>query len=446
MPRCEGRPDGPCPDNRNDSRVRLSQGDLMLCEACELYRFPSSVDAKLSKSKKSANVNVNTDSVHSSSAESTRSTRLGTSTRRTDTETKSTAAPAAAGSHTKVVISEILAYITHYRNRSTADALRKCVIGYYPPSDISDAKKLIVNEFQSMVVGSSLLTERRDSTVRPAHEAELDDVLCLLDLLDDKNCLSSRVFVAANLDNIPKYGPEELNVASVVDRHAKLDMNVNQLTDDLHQLKQSMLTSDNCAGVQLTVQSALADMQDKFDQLHLNVCTRLDHFNTICSQFQVSKPVLSNIPSSVNTNDHDRSLNVIVFGVKEEKDITIWRRKVDDILKFVVGREVGIADMYRLGQFRDGKTRPILVKLETVWDRRLILYSCRKLASYPDRVFVSADEPIEVRRKQTFDRLQYRAGRNGKAVKIEDGVLFIDDVATFSLKDGFLTNTNGEHC
>lgn len=37
---CEGRPGLACPDNRRDKTVHLSQGDLMLCEACERFRFP----------------------------------------------------------------------------------------------------------------------------------------------------------------------------------------------------------------------------------------------------------------------------------------------------------------------------------------------------------------------------------------------------------------------
>jgi hypothetical protein len=40
--RCEGRPDGPCPLKKNDKSVHLSQGDLMLCSACENFRFPAS--------------------------------------------------------------------------------------------------------------------------------------------------------------------------------------------------------------------------------------------------------------------------------------------------------------------------------------------------------------------------------------------------------------------
>ena len=40
MVRCEGRPGAACPDGRNDESVKNSQGDLMLCRACEIFRFP----------------------------------------------------------------------------------------------------------------------------------------------------------------------------------------------------------------------------------------------------------------------------------------------------------------------------------------------------------------------------------------------------------------------
>ena len=40
MPRCEGLPDGPCPQNANSRSVKLTQGDLMLCPKCDAIRFP----------------------------------------------------------------------------------------------------------------------------------------------------------------------------------------------------------------------------------------------------------------------------------------------------------------------------------------------------------------------------------------------------------------------
>lgn len=59
-------------------------------------------------------------------------------------------------------------------------------------------------------------------------------------------------------------------------------------------------------------------------------------------------------------------------------------------------------------------------------------------------MFIASDEPIEVRRKNLLDKLKYRAERAGKRVAVNDGVLIIDDVAEFSLVEGFL-HTNNHH-
>ena len=53
MSQCEGRPDGPCPDNKNDWSVRLTQGDLL---QCELNRFPYLGDQATKCRKKKGNV------------------------------------------------------------------------------------------------------------------------------------------------------------------------------------------------------------------------------------------------------------------------------------------------------------------------------------------------------------------------------------------------------
>ena len=38
MPRCDGLPTGPCPGRRNDSNVRLGEGDLMFFRSCDAER------------------------------------------------------------------------------------------------------------------------------------------------------------------------------------------------------------------------------------------------------------------------------------------------------------------------------------------------------------------------------------------------------------------------
>jgi len=39
--KCQGRPDGPCPNNKNDVTVHNTIGDLFLCDDCEEFRWPT---------------------------------------------------------------------------------------------------------------------------------------------------------------------------------------------------------------------------------------------------------------------------------------------------------------------------------------------------------------------------------------------------------------------
>lgn len=49
MPPCQGRPDGPCPNNRDDSTVSWSLADIYLCKDCSDYRFGKVSDNTLSE-------------------------------------------------------------------------------------------------------------------------------------------------------------------------------------------------------------------------------------------------------------------------------------------------------------------------------------------------------------------------------------------------------------
>jgi len=118
-------------------------------------------------------------------------------------------------------------------------------------------------------------------------------------------------------------------------------------------------------------------------------------------------------------------------------------------LKFIVDKHVDVMDMFRLGRYiadDNGvtrKPRPILVKLRVDWDKRIILSKCSKLKNYSKKgIFIVPDEPVEIRRKNTFERLKYRAEKDGKHVLITDDVLIIDGAKVFSLQTGNLKNLN----
>ena len=67
------------------------------------------------------------------------------------------------------------------------------------------------------------------SPVRPAHEAEVDDIIGIFAILDLQHELNGITFVAANLDASPKFGPEEINVAAVVDRQVRVEAAIKDI-------------------------------------------------------------------------------------------------------------------------------------------------------------------------------------------------------------------------
>ena len=127
-------------------------------------------------------------------------------------------------------MNELLSYVNVYRNCSSEEALTKVVLNYFSNQNIAESKRLLVQEFNSVTGVTQWLTDRRNSSVRPAHEAELDDIVGMLDAVDTMHALQGYLFVAANLQAMPKYGPEEINLAVVADRQVKMDGAINELS------------------------------------------------------------------------------------------------------------------------------------------------------------------------------------------------------------------------
>ena len=138
----------------------------------------------------------------------------------------------------------------------------------------------------------------------------------------------------------------------------------------------------------------------------------------------------------------------MISGVAEDRDPAIWRDTVTRVLALAAGRDVRIGDAFRLGRFDERRNRPILVKLTSAWDRRVILSGAHKLSGeilFQRKVFINADEPPETRRRNTLRRLKSRAQRNGQHVSVSnDGVLSIDGEAVFCLNEGFISRRQVE--
>jgi hypothetical protein len=347
------------------------------------------------------------------------------------------------------VVNELLTYMSFYRNQANANALRRTVLSFYSTEDVTLAKKIIVQSFHSSLNSSCpLLSDRRNSLSRSAQEAEVDDITGLFDTLDQLGVLNDVSFVAANLDSLPKFGPEELNLATVVDRQVRADSAIKDLTTTVQQLAATQAGSTSPdPSAQCTIQTATADMQQKLDSFATSVFARLDHLSAVCNSSLSSTSQQNNV--ALQPDKSDRKLNIVMFGVPEERNVSAWRSKVDDILHYITDYNVDVVDVFRLGRYDPNgpsKIRPILLKLRTVWDKRLILSRCSRLKQYSQHgVFVSADEPPEVRRREMYGRLKYRAVKDDKRVEEKDGVLIIDNIAVYSLSRGYINRVNSDN-
>ena len=96
-------------------------------------------------------------------------------------------------------LNELLAYVNCYRHNSTDDAVRKVVITHFSQDDIAAAKRLLVQEFHWFSGITQFTTERGNSSARQAHEAEIKDIICILDVVDTRNAFAGDMFVASNL-------------------------------------------------------------------------------------------------------------------------------------------------------------------------------------------------------------------------------------------------------
>lgn len=340
------------------------------------------------------------------------------------------------------IVNELLAFVMFYRNKMSADSLHRHLTQHFTPSDITDAKKTLISEY-GQLTGNPLSTTRRNSSSRSTHEAEIDDILGLVYSLTSSKTPAAVQFVAVDLDKVSRNNYiDDCNSAVRLcsENVSKLDCNVNQLSNELLELKK-FLTSQHhdVNSVHDTFQS-LKKLQEQIEYFSRSADS---HFTSLESGNAGLRGCMRLTMKFINHQEaSDRSLNVIIHGVCENRDISIWKQTVDEILSFIVGRSVEIVSVFRLGKFQEGKVRPIFVRLANAWDRRLIVNGRSKLKGYHQRVFVCPDETLATRRMNTFKRLIVRAMQDGKDTEIDERghVLSVDGVPTYSLITGYISN------
>ena len=182
MPVCEGLPDRPCPQ--------------LLCPSCDterrrLFDQSKEADEAMKQTRSTRNTGV---PISSSSIETTASVSSN------DGRTDSTSISSLPSTAITTTINELLTYAICYRDKGTVADSHKVIVGFYLPSEITDAKKELLNAYAPELAYCQYKTARRHSTTRSAHDAEVEDILCMLELIDNGNGLHRNRFTAVSLD------------------------------------------------------------------------------------------------------------------------------------------------------------------------------------------------------------------------------------------------------
>ena len=143
-----------------------------------------------------------------------------------------------------VVMNNLLTYVSFYFSNSSSDAIKNVLRNFYHPKEVSDAKVLL---WQVSKDALPPIVIRQDSDLRSAKEADIVDILNAFKKMDIDDVLLPE-FVCNNMDRIPKYGPEEIDFASVVQRLTAMEdkiVKMFSIDDRVTQVERSVCKNDD---------------------------------------------------------------------------------------------------------------------------------------------------------------------------------------------------------
>jgi len=213
MPRCEGRPNGPCPSKAGGVSVTLCQGDLMLCKECELFRFPYLKEVKATSAKV---VKVSTSAAVSASASEDMSSspvEVDVSGSLTDGNDIS---PTTVEKSDKLLICELLFFAINSFDKHPSEVIKTAISEFYREDEILAAKNTLAQVIPQDIKGSP--TEKYVTRRIGLHKVKnsVEDIFNLLDVIDS-NGLREQLptFCAANMARIPTLPDEMSDLTSI---------------------------------------------------------------------------------------------------------------------------------------------------------------------------------------------------------------------------------------
>jgi hypothetical protein len=312
-----------CVKCRRFKEVKLRADDL-LCGECDADNERQLAKIRSSRQGNASSITPTTDKPHSlpdsrSNTAKSSTAKLTVTTAATEANLRtSTIAPGEGKTIDIIIFSKLLAYVKYYRDNSTTANLHKTVLNYYAATEIADANKQLINTFSPAIPPDCISrTERRKSSTRSTHDAEAKYIIGLFILLYRQKALDSNVkFAALAVDRIPKYAPEETNIATMVDKQVHLESLISDLESNIDSICSSVTSNAQSENFD-SIRNSLAHFDDQLRKSMNNIDGQLTQFFTICRQLAESvHPAVSN--GARSPENIDKSRNVIISGITED--------------------------------------------------------------------------------------------------------------------------------
>jgi hypothetical protein len=219
-----------------------------------------------------------------------------------------------------------------------------------------------MSEFEVYMFGCQYITTRRQTTSRTASEAEIDDILCMLYLLDNANVPNIIQFIAISIGRILKYGSNETNVCAVVDRQIHISTKFTELKNPLHTTTAN--TDEHIEQFTAASEKIVEAEHARLTSATYMINGQLQQLAVICRNIQVQTSSAPKINSqtraglSAPIDDGVANVDWRIFGLSEDRNNSVWNSVLLKALQHVASRPVEITDAFRIGKFNANQIRP----------------------------------------------------------------------------------------
>ena len=249
-------------------------------------------------------------------------------------------------------------FIKAFRLKGDVDSLRMAVTERFSPKEVEAAKSSLWDCSKLDLEAKSFVFHvRRDSDKRSQLAANLDDIF---DMLDSVARIPAIYCEASDLLRLPP-----LSLDPVGEQVQSNSQNLKSLTSAVERLENKLSSF-----LATPMQQSYAEITSAVPHPQTTVPLATSH-----SQSSLSMPLHKKVqkPSSQDS----RESNIVLFGEPEKQSLVETKGIVDEIFEFLSGKQIQIRDMFRLGRRQQpgssSRPCPLLIKLCTVWDRKLLL-------------------------------------------------------------------------